>query len=161
MFDQVVPLTFGEKENLMWKSSLPGKAWSSPVITDGEVWATTAIEVFQSEQERIALLKAAGIEEKKFKQLAVAKTSQLKRFTLDFDSGELLSTIDLVEIKRPDPIHSLNSYASPTPVIDGDKIFLPLRDLWHFLRRSQQSPNRLAATVAAGPFGRPRKFTDD
>lgn len=123
VFDQSVPLKFGEKENLAWKTVLPGKAWSSPVIADGVIWATTAVEVFPTEEERIELLRAAGIEEKKFKQLAVAKTIQLKLLALDFETGKLLSTIDLGEIETPDPIHSLNSYASPTPVIDGPNIY--------------------------------------
>lgn len=120
---QQVPLKFGEKEHLLWKSELPGKAWSSPVIADGTVWATTAIEVFPSDEEKLQLLREAGIEEKKFKQLAVAKTIELKLIALDFASGEVLDSIDLAEIPRPDPIHSLNSYASPTPVIDGDRIY--------------------------------------
>ena len=121
--DQSVPLTFGEKENLAWKTELPGKAWSSPVIADGVVWATTAIEVFPNEQERLEMLKSAGIEEKKFKQLAVAKSIELKLIALDFTSGKQLATIDLASIETPDPIHSLNSYASPTPVIDGENIY--------------------------------------
>ncbi|QEG00013.1 Serine/threonine-protein kinase AfsK [Stieleria maiorica] len=123
VLDQNAPLKFGEKENLVWKSELPGKAWSSPVIADGLVWATTAIEVFPNEEERLDLLRAAGIEEKKFKQLAVAKAIQLKLFALDLQSGRQLAGIDLTEIATPDPIHSLNSYASPTPVIDGDQIY--------------------------------------
>jgi len=118
-----VPLTFGEKENLVWKTKVPGKAWSSPVIAEGTVWATTAIEVFPNEEEKRQLLREAGIEAKKFKQLAVAKAIELKLYAFDFESGEQLAMIDLAEIARPDPIHSLNSYASPTPVIDGDHIY--------------------------------------
>ncbi len=120
---QEVPLHFGEKENLVWKTSLPGKAWSSPVVADGVIWATTAIEVFPTEEERIELLRAAGIEEKKFKQLAVAKTIVLKLMSVDFETGKVLSSIDLTEVGQPDPIHALNSYASPTPVIDGPNIY--------------------------------------
>ena len=120
---QNTPLQFGEKDHLSWKTMLPGKAWSSPVVADGIIWATTAIEVFPTEEERLELLRASGIEEKKFKQLAVAKTIQLKLLALDLDSGDVLSTIDLVDVGRPDPIHALNSYSSPTPVIDGPNIF--------------------------------------
>lgn len=120
---QTAPLHFGEKQGLSWKTSLPGKAWSSPVIADGVVWVTTAVEVFPNEEERLALLEAAGIEKKKFKQLAVAKSIQLKLIALDIESGDLIKTLDLTEIQTPDPIHSLNSYASPTPVIDGGKVY--------------------------------------
>ncbi|KAA5543653.1 PQQ-binding-like beta-propeller repeat protein [Roseiconus nitratireducens] len=118
-----VPLEFGEQSGVTWKTEVPGKAWSSPVIADGEIWATTAVEVFPSETERLELLKSAGIEEKKFKQLAVAKSIQLKLLVLDLKTGSLRETIELTQIDRPDPIHSLNSYASPTPVIDGGQIY--------------------------------------
>ncbi|MEO1524787.1 MAG: PQQ-binding-like beta-propeller repeat protein [Planctomycetota bacterium] len=118
-----VPASFGDARNITWKSALPGKAWSSPVVADGKVWATTAIEVFPTEEERLQMLADAGIEQKKFKQLAIAKSIKLQLLVLDWKTGKLESTIELTEIDSPDPIHSLNSYASPTPVIEGDHIF--------------------------------------
>ena len=121
--DQNVPVHFGESENVTWKADLPGKAWSSPVVADGKVWATTAMEVFPSESERIEMLAAAGIEQKKFKQLAIAKSIRLKLLVIDFQTGTLDTTIELTEIDQPDPIHTLNSYASPTPAIDGESIY--------------------------------------
>ena len=34
-----VPLRFSESENIAWKTSVPGKGWSSPVVTDkGKIW---------------------------------------------------------------------------------------------------------------------------
>ncbi|MCA9138264.1 MAG: PQQ-binding-like beta-propeller repeat protein [Planctomycetales bacterium] len=159
VFDQSVPLKFGEKENLVWKTNLPGKAWSSPVVADGVIWATTAVEVFPTEEERIKLLREAGIEEKKFNQLAVAKTIQLKLLALDFESGKLLSTIDLGEIETPDPIHSLNSYASPTPVIDGPNIYCHFGTYGTFCvdreSRQIQWQRRLPLDHAVGPGSSP------
>ena len=108
---------------LRGKPNLPGKAWSSPVVADGKVWATTAIEVFPTEEERLQMLADAGIEQKKFKQLAIAKSIQLKLLVIDWKTGSVETAIDLTEVETPDPIHSLNSYASPTPVIDGKNIY--------------------------------------
>ncbi|EMI18278.1 secreted protein [Rhodopirellula maiorica SM1] len=121
--DQSIPLQFGETDNVAWKTELPGKAWSSPVIADGVIWVTTAIENMPNEQERIELLKQKAIEAKKFKQVAIAKSISLKLLAVDLDTGKQLHTIELAEINAPDPIHTLNSYASPTPVIDGDHIY--------------------------------------
>ncbi len=120
---QSPPIHFGEDQNVVWKTELPGKAWSSPVIADGVIWATTAIERVPTEEERLAMLRQTDIEEKKFKQLSIAKSIELKLIALDFDSGAILKTIDLVDFEQPDAIHALNSYASPTPVIDGDRIY--------------------------------------
>jgi outer membrane protein assembly factor BamB len=120
---QTPPTHFGEQSNVVWKTELPGKAWSSPVVAEGVIWATTAIERVPTDDERIAMFKQAEIEEKKFKQLSIAKSIELKLVALDFDSGTVLRTIDLVDFEQPDAIHALNSYASPTPVIDDDHIY--------------------------------------
>ena len=120
---QSPPTTFGEEQNLVWKTELPGRAWSSPVIADGVVWMTTAIERIPTADERIELLRQTNNSEKKFKQLAIAKSVELKVIAVDVASGQKLNEIDLVTIENPDAIHSLNSYASPTPVIDGDRLY--------------------------------------
>ena len=121
--DQSVPTEFGEQKNVTWKTEIPGKAWSSPVVSDGIIWVTTAIERLPTEEEKIALFKQADIAENKFKQLAIAKSIDLKLLAIDFDSGSILKTIDLTVVEQPDAIHTVNSYASPTPVIDGDHIY--------------------------------------
>ena len=121
--DQSPPTTFGEDQNLSWKTELPGRAWSSPVIADEVIWLTTAIERTPDAEERIELLRQAGNKEEKFKQLAIAKAIELKVLAVDFASGKLLKEIELANIENPDAIHSLNSYASPTPVIDGDRLY--------------------------------------
>jgi len=121
--DQSIPVNFSETENVTWKTELPGRAWSSPIVADDVIWVTTAIERVPTEEERVAMLREGGIEEKKIKQLAIAKSIELKLLAISFESGSLLRTIDLVTIPKPDPIHAVNSYASPTPVIDGPHIY--------------------------------------
>lgn len=122
--NQSVPTSFGENEGVTWKTDLPGKAWSSPVVADGTIWVTTAVERFPTEEERIEMLRESGIEEKKFKQLQIAKSIELKLLAIDLKTGSQRQTIDLTTIEDPDPIHATNSYASPTPVIDGDAIYV-------------------------------------
>lgn len=119
---QSPPIEFGESSNVTWKTELQGKGWSSPVIADSVVYMTTAVERVPTDEERIEMLRESGIEEKKFKQLAIAKSIGLKLITVDLETGELTETVDLAEVKTPDAIHTLNSYASPTPVIDGETI---------------------------------------
>jgi len=121
---QNVPMHFGEDQNVTWKTAIEGRAWSSPVVADNVVWLTTAIEhAPSSEEERLAMLRAAGIEEKKIKSNAIAKAISLQLISVDFRSGEVLRQSELTLIEQPDPIHTLNSYASPTPVIDGSRIY--------------------------------------
>lgn len=117
------PREFGEDQALTWKTALPGRAWSSPVVSGSSIWLTTAIERTPTDEERLALLRNTANEEKKFKSLAIAKSIELKLVQLDWETGSVLSTTDLATVEQPDAIHSLNSYASPTPVLDDDNIY--------------------------------------
>lgn len=121
--DQKIPTEFSESDGVTWKTELPGLAWSSPVVSDGTIWVTTAIERVPTAEEKVALFKQNGIEEKKFKQLSIAKSIDLKLIALSLKTGAIQKTLDLASINSPDAIHSLNSYASPTPVIDAENIY--------------------------------------
>ncbi|QDT04491.1 outer membrane biogenesis protein BamB [Rubripirellula lacrimiformis] len=116
-------MTFGEDSHVTWKTPVPGRAWSSPVIADGVIWCTTAIERAATDEEKVAMMRESGIEDRKMKELAIAKAIELKLVSIDLASGKILGTIELTSIEKPDAIHSLNSYASPTPVINGDHLY--------------------------------------
>src|SRR4051812_9133353 len=38
------PLTWSETENIRWKTAIPERGWSTPVVLNGEVWLSTATE---------------------------------------------------------------------------------------------------------------------
>ncbi len=116
------PASFSEKQNITWKTEIPGKGWSSPVVAEGKLWLTTAVEDYPTDEERKAMLTKAGDDPKFFKELAIAKSVSIKLLQIDMQSGKLEKSIDLVQIDAPKTIHKTNSYATPTPVIDGDNI---------------------------------------
>lgn len=120
---QTPPVEFGETKNVAWKTPLPGRAWSSPVIADDVIWLTTAIEQKPDQDQREALMRESGVEAKQLSQRQIAKTIALKLIAVSLHSGSVLNTIDLAVVEQPDAIHTLNSYASPTPMIDGDRIY--------------------------------------
>ena len=37
-----LPLTWSETTNVRWKTAIHGRAWSSPVVLDNQVWVSTA-----------------------------------------------------------------------------------------------------------------------
>src|SRR5215467_8773003 len=39
-----LPLTWSETSNIRWKTPIPGKGWSSPVVQGDRIWLTTATE---------------------------------------------------------------------------------------------------------------------
>ena len=91
-----LPLQWNDSKNVVWKTRIHGRGWSSPVVADGEVWMTTATP-----------------DGKKLSGLCVnAKT------------GKVSWDNQLFSIPKPQFAHRFNSYASPSPLIDGDKVYL-------------------------------------
>ena len=39
-----LPLEWGEGRNVAWRTPVPGRGWSSPVVAGGRVWLTTAVD---------------------------------------------------------------------------------------------------------------------
>src|SRR5205823_201211 len=52
------PLTWSETEGVVWKSPLPGRGWSSPVVWGNQVWLTMAVETPASPGKAAERLKS-------------------------------------------------------------------------------------------------------
>src|SRR5690242_13467155 len=39
-----LPVTWSESQNIDWKTPIPGRGWSSPVLGQGRIWMTTALD---------------------------------------------------------------------------------------------------------------------
>lgn len=156
---QNTPVKFSETENVTWKSALPGRGWSSPVIAENVIWLTTAIERTPEENLREALMRKSGVEENALNQRQIAKAIDLKLIAVDLRGGSILETIDLDVVEEPDAIHTVNSYASPTPVIDGDRIYCHFGTFGTFCvdRKSHQLvwKRRLPLEHGVGPGSSP------
>lgn len=114
-----VPYLWSETENVLWKTPLPGKAWSSPVISGDEIWMTTAIEVKATPEEiKQQLMGNTGNQ-----PLTVMSKIVLRALCVDRKSGTLKHDVVLFEEKNPQPVHSLNSFASPTPILERGKLY--------------------------------------
>lgn len=114
-----LPMTWNETENIVWKAAIPGEGHSSPVISGDQIWLTTAIAEQLSEAEMQERLSAV----KNSQGLLLAGTLRLQAVCISRKSGEVLHNITLLTVEKPEPKHALNSYASPTPVISGNRVF--------------------------------------
>lgn len=113
------PTAWSETEHIRFRTPLPGRGWSSPVVEGNQIWLTTAIEVAASEEARKA--QAAKIPNADTHQLAAELS--LRAVCVDLTTGKILHDIELFSPKSVDPIHALNSYASPTPVIEAGRLY--------------------------------------
>jgi len=113
------PLTWSETKNVAWKTPLPGRGWSSPVVAGGRVWMTTAFEVPCSPEEAKERLKQNTSDQ----PLTLMSEVRLHAQCVEAATGKLLHDVEILKVKDPQWVHQQNSYASPTPVLADGKLY--------------------------------------
>jgi outer membrane protein assembly factor BamB len=93
-----LPLEWEDKKgkNIKWKVALPGEGWSTPVIGGDRAYCTTALEEGKSQRA-----------------LCVSLTD-----------GKILWDVEVFQNTEVPPKHKRNSYASPTPLLEGDRLYV-------------------------------------
>ena len=91
-----LPLNWSETKNVVWKTPIHDRGWSSPVIHGSQVWLTTA-----SPDGR-----------------------KLYALCLDRNTGRIIQDLKLFDVAEPQYAHPFNTYASPTPVIEPDRVYI-------------------------------------
>jgi len=117
--DPALPDTWSETENIVWKTSIPGMGWSSPIVWGDHVFLTSAISAGK-EAEPVKGLYDPGDEHGKTRAAADHRWAV---YDIDFKTGKILWTRELQVGKPPILRHLKNSFASETPVTDGERIY--------------------------------------
>jgi outer membrane protein assembly factor BamB len=95
-----LPADWSETKNVVWKSAVPGLGWSSPVVAAGRVWLTTSIESGRGGDV------------------------SLRALAFDVVTGREVVNVEVFRLRRAREINPKNSFASPTPIVDGDRVFV-------------------------------------
>ena len=124
-----LPLKWSETENVLWKTAIPGRGWSSPVFDGDIIWMTTAVEEVLAGDalEKARKEKLGG--NPMAKQMSLVGSVSLRAVSVNARTGKLLGDMELLNVKNPPAIHTLNSYASPTPVLDGNLLLAHFGEL--------------------------------
>ncbi len=112
-----LPAQFDDQHNLTWKTSIPGRAWSSPVIVEDQIWLSTALETKSTGEELEKKMASARIG-----GMSAYSHVELQALCVDRETGKITQKVTLFEMADPPLIHSLNSFASPTPVTHGERV---------------------------------------
>ncbi len=112
-----LPTTWSDTSNVVWKSVLPGRGWSSPVIDGNRIWVTTAHETPASPEETKERLKANTSDQ----PLTLLSKVAMHALCIDRTNGRILYDLPLLSEQNPQWVHTLNSYASPTPVLESGR----------------------------------------
>jgi len=92
-----LPIEWSESRNIVWKTPVPGRGWSSPVVADGRIWLTTATK---------------------------DKGTSLRALAYDVENGRELINVEVFHLRSADLTNPKNSHASPTPIVEGDRVYV-------------------------------------
>lgn len=91
-----LPLLWNDSTNIVWKTDIQDKGWSSPIVYGDQVWLTTATE----------------------------DGKKLNAVCMDFNSGKKVFDLNIFQPDTVFQKHSINSYATPTPCIEDGFVYL-------------------------------------
>jgi outer membrane protein assembly factor BamB len=91
-----VPVVWNDSTNILWKTDIRGKGWSSPVVLANQVWLTTARE----------------------------DGKEMAAICFDFTSGKVLYDLPVFNQDTIYRKHSINTYATPTPALEDGFVYV-------------------------------------
>ena len=93
-----VPLEWSESRNVLWKTPVQGRGWSSPVVERDRVWLTTAVS------------GRGG--------------TSLRVMAYDVETGREVVNVEVFHLRESDLLNPKNSHASPTAIVEGDRVYV-------------------------------------
>lgn len=91
-----LPIRWSETENVAWKQAIHDLGHSTPVVWGDQIWLTTAKE----------------------------DGTVLYALCIDLNSGKVIRDIEVFRVDNPQQINPLNSYATPSPVIEEGRVYV-------------------------------------
>jgi outer membrane protein assembly factor BamB len=146
-----LPDRWSKTENVEWTAAVPGRGWSSPIVTGGRVFLTTAVTEGESKKpqtgfdysnEYAAELSKQGLSDKEVIARLMARDFELPEevmlhyflYCLDLKTGATIWKREYHSGRPPGGRHRKNSFTSETPVTDGRAVYIYAANLglWAF-----------------------------
>lgn len=114
---KALPIVWGPDTNVAWRTAIPGLGWSSPIVWDQRVFLTTAVSEGEVETPKKGLYLGGDRPE------PLGQRHHWQVVCLDLESGKVLWTTEVAAAAPSTPRHVKNTYASETPVTDGERVY--------------------------------------
>jgi outer membrane protein assembly factor BamB len=136
-----LPDTWSKTQNIDWMAEIPGRGWSSPIVSGNRVFVTTATTEGLSKRpeigteysnEYIAELTKQGLSETEVMAKVTERDIELPAevvlhyllYCLDLRTGKVIWKQEYHSGRPPGGRHRKNSFASETPVTDGKFVYI-------------------------------------
>ena len=125
--DPALPDTWSGSENIVWKIDVPGRGWSSPIVWGDHIFITAAVNTKEAEE---ALKPVPAYTPRSFggpmSGRDIGSSSDPHRwvvYDVDFKTGAIRWERTVRTAVPAESKHQKNSYASETPVTDGERVY--------------------------------------
>jgi outer membrane protein assembly factor BamB len=115
--DEVLPVSWSTTENVLWKVDILGRAWSCPIVWGNKIFLTTVVSEGRVEDAKKGLYLGG---ERNKPSTAIHHWIV---YCFDWDSGKTVWQETVHKGKPAQPVHIKNTYASETPVTDGEAVY--------------------------------------
>lgn len=114
--DPALPEKWSATENVAWKTEIPGIGWSSPIVWGNQIFLTSVINTGDTEPPKKGLYFGGE-----------RPTPQAEHrwmvYAVNFRTGKILWEREVFKGTPKFSRHLKNSYASETPVTDGERVY--------------------------------------
>jgi len=114
--DPTLPDSWSATSNIAWTASVPGMGWSSPVVWGDHVFLTSVVNTGETEAPKPGLYFGG-------ERPPSASPHRWMVHDIDFATGKPRWTKEVHGGAPSQPRHLKNSYASETPVTDGERVY--------------------------------------
>lgn len=112
-----LPERWSETENTAWKTPIPGRGWSSPIVWDEKIFLTSAVNEGEEEAPKKGLYLGGD------RTGPPAAAHRWMVYCLDVQSGKILWERQAHQGVPESSHHLKNTFASETPVTDGERVY--------------------------------------
>lgn len=121
--DPQLPDSWSQTDNVRWVADLPGLGWSSPIASRGKIFLTTVTSESEYEEPTKGLYKGLGRPE------PPKGVHHWMVYCLDLETGKTLWRHEAHQGEPQSPRHPKSTYASETPVTDGEHVYALFGDV--------------------------------
>ena len=115
--DPRLPETWSTAENVVWKTPVAGRGWASPVVWGDKIFLLFAITAGPVEAAKKGLYFGGN------RPQPPEHEYRWMGYCLDFNNGAVIWERELYRGIPKAARHLKNSYASETPLVDGERVY--------------------------------------
>ncbi|MGE0103006.1 MAG: PQQ-binding-like beta-propeller repeat protein [Blastocatellales bacterium] len=114
--DTSLPDTWSETKNVVWKSDIPGLGWSSPIVWGDRIFLTSVVSAGEIEAPKKGLYFGGerGLPKDEHRWMV---------YCIDWKTGKIVWEREVHRGAPSTTRHLKNTYASETPVTDGERVY--------------------------------------